>query len=62
MPMEAETTKPVITIAEFKEMSGLGRKQAIPLLELFDREGVTLRKGDDRERGARAKERAAKGS
>ncbi len=44
----------VLTIAELKEMSGLGRKQAIPLLELFDREGVTLRKGDDRARGPKA--------
>ncbi|MFO0548930.1 MAG: SelB C-terminal domain-containing protein [Polyangiaceae bacterium] len=31
-------------------MSGLGRKQAIPLLELFDRR-TTMRKGDDRIRG-----------
>ena len=45
---------PILSIFEFKEMSGLGRKQAIPLLELFDREGVTLRKGDDRARGPKA--------
>ncbi|MFO0548145.1 MAG: SelB C-terminal domain-containing protein, partial [Polyangiaceae bacterium] len=45
------TTREVLTIAEFKDMSGLGRKQAIPLLELFDREGTTMRKGDDRIRG-----------
>ncbi len=37
-----------LTIAAFKEMSGLGRKQVIVLLELFDREGVTRREGDDR--------------
>ena len=37
-----------LTIAQFKEMSGLGRKQTIVLLELFDREGVTRREGDDR--------------
>jgi selenocysteine-specific elongation factor len=43
--------EPVLTIAAFKEMSGLGRKQAIPLLELFDREGTTIRKGDDRVAG-----------
>ena len=42
---------PVLTIAAFKELSGLGRKQAIPLLELFDREGVTMRKGDERAPG-----------
>jgi selenocysteine-specific elongation factor len=39
---------PRLTIAEFKEMSGLGRKQAIVLLEQLDREGVTRREGDDR--------------
>jgi selenocysteine-specific elongation factor len=37
-----------LTIAEFKTLSGLGRKQAIVLLELYDREGVTKRDGDDR--------------
>jgi selenocysteine-specific elongation factor len=44
---------PKLTIAEFKDMSGLGRKQAIVLLELFDREGTTRREGDDRLRGSR---------
>ncbi len=39
---------PRLTIAEFKELSGLGRKQAIVLLEQLDREGVTRRDGDDR--------------
>jgi hypothetical protein len=34
-------------------MSGLGRKQAIVLLEQLDREGTTRREGDDRVRGAR---------
>jgi selenocysteine-specific elongation factor len=37
-----------LTIAEFKDMTGLGRRQSIPLLELFDREGTTKRDGDDR--------------
>jgi selenocysteine-specific elongation factor len=37
-----------MTVGDFKELSGLGRKQAIPLLELFDRELVTRREGDDR--------------
>jgi len=36
-----------MTIADFKDLSGLGRRQAIPLLELFDREGVTKRDADD---------------
>ncbi len=44
---------PRMTIAEFKEMSGLGRKQAIVLLEQLDREGTTRREGDDRLRGSK---------
>ena len=32
----------------FKELTGLTRKFAIPLLEYFDREKVTLRIGDKR--------------
>jgi selenocysteine-specific elongation factor len=44
----------VLTIARFKDFSGLGRKQAIPLLELFDREGTTKRVGDDRVAGPAA--------
>jgi selenocysteine-specific elongation factor len=43
-----------LTIADFKTLSGLGRKQAIPLLEFFDREGVTRRAGDDRLPGPKA--------
>ncbi|APR80119.1 Selenocysteine-specific translation elongation factor [Minicystis rosea] len=42
-----------MTIAEFKDLSGLGRKQAIVLLEHFDREGTTRREGDDRVAGSR---------
>jgi selenocysteine-specific elongation factor len=44
---------PRMTIAEFKDMSGLGRKQAIVLLEHLDREGTTRREGDDRLPGPR---------
>jgi selenocysteine-specific elongation factor len=44
-----------LTIAEFKEMSALGRKQAIMLLEQLDREGTTRREGDDRLPGAGVK-------
>ncbi len=36
-----------LTIAELKELSGLGRRQTIPLLELLDREGTTRRARDD---------------
>jgi selenocysteine-specific elongation factor len=38
-----------IDVAQFKELFGLSRKVAIPLLELFDREGVTRRVGDRRQ-------------
>ncbi len=35
-------------VAEFKELFGLTRKHAIPLLEFLDRERVTRRQGNDR--------------
>ena len=38
-----------IDVGQFKELFGLSRKIAIPLLEFFDREGVTKRLGDARE-------------
>ncbi len=41
--------KKELTIAEFKEITGLTRKFAIPLLELLDQIGVTRRKGSSRE-------------
>ena len=37
-----------IDVGGFKELFGLSRKVAIPLLEYFDREGVTKRLGDSR--------------
>jgi selenocysteine-specific elongation factor len=37
-----------IDVGQFKELFGLSRKMAIPLLEWFDREGVTRRVGDTR--------------
>jgi selenocysteine-specific elongation factor len=39
---------PRLSVIEFKELSGLARKQAILLLERFDREGLTRREGDTR--------------
>jgi selenocysteine-specific elongation factor len=45
----------VLTIAAFKDLSGLGRKQAIPLLELLDRDVITVRVGDDRKPGTKAR-------
>jgi len=33
---------------EFKDISGVSRKYSVPLLEHFDRTGLTLRVGDQR--------------
>jgi len=41
--------KKELTVADFKNMSGLSRKYAIPLLELLDQLGVTQRRGSVRE-------------
>jgi len=40
---------PKIDVATFKEMTGVSRKYAIPLLEYLDRERVTKRVGDSRQ-------------
>jgi selenocysteine-specific elongation factor len=41
-------TTPKIDVARFKDMTGVSRKYAIPLLEYLDRERVTRRVGDER--------------
>ena len=41
--------KKELTVQDFKSMTGLSRKYAIPLLELLDQMGVTRRKGPSRE-------------
>jgi selenocysteine-specific elongation factor len=41
--------KEELTVSEFKEMTGLTRKFAIPLLELLDQMGVTRRRGSTHE-------------
>ena len=47
--MSSEKTKsPKIDVARFKDMTGVSRKYAIPLLEYLDREHVTRRVGDER--------------
>ena len=43
-----KTTTPKIDVARFKDMTGVTRKYAIPLLEYLDRERVTRRVGDER--------------
>ena len=37
-----------LDVARFKELTGLSRKYAIPLLEYFERERVLRRLGDQR--------------
>jgi selenocysteine-specific elongation factor len=36
------------TVAQFRDQSGLSRKYAVPILEWADREGLTIRRGDER--------------
>jgi selenocysteine-specific elongation factor len=43
-----KSTTPKIDVARFKDMTGVSRKYAIPLLEYLDRERVTKRLGDER--------------
>ena len=40
--------KPQLGVVEFKELTGLSRKYAIPLLEYLDRQRVTRRLGNER--------------
>jgi selenocysteine-specific elongation factor len=48
--LAAEKIKsPKIDVARFKDLTGVSRKYAIPLLEYLDREHVTRRVGDTRE-------------
>jgi selenocysteine-specific elongation factor len=42
------TADRLIDVPKFKELAGVSRKYAIPLLEYFDREHVTARSGDKR--------------
>lgn len=44
----ATTANRTIDMPQFKELAGVSRKYAIPLLEYFDRERVTVRRGDQR--------------
>jgi selenocysteine-specific elongation factor len=45
---ELKSTLPKIDVARFKDLAGVSRKYAIPLLEYLDREHVTRRAGDER--------------
>lgn len=44
----ATTSGRLIDVPKFKDLAGISRKYAIPLLEYFDREHVTSRAGDKR--------------
>jgi selenocysteine-specific elongation factor len=46
--LEQKSRSPRIDVAGFKELTGVSRKYAIPLLEYLDRERVTKRVGDAR--------------
>jgi selenocysteine-specific elongation factor len=43
-----KSTSPKIDVGRFKDLTGVSRKYAIPLLEYLDRERVTRRVGDER--------------
>ncbi len=43
-----KATAPRIDVSKFKDLTGVSRKYAIPLLEYLDRERVTRRVGDER--------------
>lgn len=46
---QRKSKSPRMDVAQFKELTGVSRKYAIPLLEYLDRERVTRRVGDMRE-------------
>jgi hypothetical protein len=43
----AALTSP-FTVAQFRDQAGLSRKYVVPILEWADREGLTIRRGDER--------------
>ncbi|HYG98197.1 MAG TPA: SelB C-terminal domain-containing protein, partial [Terriglobales bacterium] len=45
---EYKSKSPNIDVARFKDLTGVSRKYAIPLLEYLDRERITRRVGDER--------------
>ena len=46
--VDQKKASPKIDVARFKDLTGVSRKYAIPLLEYLDRERVTRRVGDER--------------
>ena len=49
MVVSEKTKTPKMDVGRFKDLTGVTRKHAIPLLEYLDRERVTRRVGDVRE-------------
>jgi selenocysteine-specific elongation factor len=47
--------KPAFTTMDFRDVLGVSRKYAVPLLDCFDRLRLTVRSGHDRSPGAEAK-------
>ncbi len=45
--------RPTLNVADFKDITGVSRKYAVPLLEHCDRAGWTVRAGDERKAGGR---------
>jgi selenocysteine-specific elongation factor len=43
-----KSQSPTIDVGAFKDMTGVSRKYAIPLLEYMDRERITRRVGNER--------------
>ena len=43
-----KTKNPKLGVGEFKDLTGVTRKYAIPLLEYLDRQRITRRVGEDR--------------
>jgi selenocysteine-specific elongation factor len=46
-------SKPGLTVADFRDLTGASRKFAVPLLEHSDRVGWTMRVGDERKAGGK---------
>ena len=40
-----------MSVSNFKDLSGFSRKNAIPMLEYFDKKGFTIRNGAERKKG-----------
>ena len=40
-----------MSVSNFKDLSGFSRKNAIPMLEYFDKNGFTIRNGTERMEG-----------